>query len=127
MNFEKYNPLAKIEKPQDVVCCPADETTTSCVELPRVTVLAFEKLPLNSWQDSTSVVALSSHLKGIKSKGIRLVYGKDSSFSLKFDPGLRPERDPERWQLAVTAWILLANAMGDLLELKKHGLLWSNE
>jgi len=119
-----YNPLANREEPQHVVCAPACETITCGIDVSAagVTVLSFEKLPMRSWKDSETVTALSTFLKGPAGNGIQMIVEKDS-FNLKFKPGLRPDRDPERLQSTTEAFGLLLDAMGDLLELQGLGLI----
>lgn len=131
--IDVYNPLAKKDEPQDMVCEPADETTTSGVEvhpsdhmvsLPFLSVktISFVKLPMQSWRDSEEVTALSNFLKGPSGRGIQMVVENDG-FRLRFNPGLHPGRDPQGWQAAVEASTLLLDALDDLIELKDLGLL----
>jgi len=124
-----YNPLAKKQEPDAVVESPAEPIPDNSVTMSndngataRVVVIHFEKLPLRSWKDSPQVTALSSYLKGPAGHGIKMIVDKNS-FSLKFNPGLRPDRNPERWQSAAEAYALLLDALNDLLELKNLGLI----
>ncbi len=124
-----YNPLAKKQELDAVAEFPTKPIQDDSVTMSNdngagteVRVISFEKLPLRSWKDSPQVTALSSYLKGPASHGIQLVVEKNS-FSLKFKPGLRPDRDPERWQSAEKAYGLLLDALDDLIELKALGLL----
>ncbi|SEM32876.1 hypothetical protein SAMN04489760_110110 [Syntrophus gentianae] len=127
--IEVYNPLAKSQEQTAVVEAPAEPDPAECSAVSTVngaaagmTVISFEKLPLRSWKDSPQVTALSSFLKGPAGHGIQLVVEKNS-FSLKFNTGLRPDRDPERWQSAEKAYGLLLDALEDLIELKDLGLI----
>ncbi len=124
-----YNPLAKKQALDAVAEFPVkpiqdDSATMSNANgaAAVVKVIRFEKLPLRSWKDSPQVAALSSYLKEPAGHGIQLVVEKNS-FSLKFKPGLRSERDPERWQSATKAYGLLRDALEDLIELKELGLI----
>jgi hypothetical protein len=122
MNFSKYDPLSKKhDQSQEPMTAQAAEDMETDTAL-KVEIIRFEKLPLQSWKDSEAVTTLSDYLKGPASGGIRLVI-KNDSFSLKFEPGLRPDRDPKRWQSATEAYSLLMDALDDLLELKDLGLI----
>jgi hypothetical protein len=127
--IEVYNPLAKSQEQTAVVEAPEETIQDDSTKLISgkgipvgMTVIRLEKLPLRSWKDSPEVTVLSSYLKGQAGHGIQLVIEKNS-FSLKFKPGLRPDRDPERWQSASEAYGLLLDALADLIELKDLGLL----
>jgi len=124
-----YNPLAKVEA-QDVACNPAEDHATSCGAADKadpdsrsgIQSISIEKIPMQSWCDSEPVIALSSFLKSPDGHGIQMTVEKNS-FSLKFKPGLRPDRDPERWQRAQQASGLLIDAVGDLPELNDLGVI----
>lgn len=127
--IEVYNPLAKSRDETAVIGTSAESDPAECAAVSTfngaaagVTVIIFEKLPLRSWKDSPQVTALSSYLKGPAGHGIQMIVDKNS-FRLKFNPGLRPDRDPERWQSAAEAYGLLLDALNDLLELKNLGLI----
>jgi hypothetical protein len=118
MNFDKYNPLKKVEDKLQI-----EDGVTEIGSRLREAANVEETTKLQSWKDSAPVIRLSEYLKKHKDRGITL-YQSNGRLALVFDPGLsRDDFKSERGQIARNASSLLIDATDDLKYLIDNGLI----